>query len=199
MKTKRLNIPLRGAREYLQGAALFDASIDTMPSQVHKPYDTFEISFHRMAHKQVDLVWDTDEAPQNTVATGKLGLVDGALSHFWICEQDEPLHDREACPEKEIFERLRFGDDFSTTYLDEKPSHSPMDTWIAMIKAMHQRRFPDAQGKWIFARAKMNAYDPQIVPSKLKVVLMATLGTKMTRNGVFLDDQLVGDVFFVLM
>lgn len=199
MKTKRLDIPLKGAREYLHGPDLFDASFDTLITDKHEAYDTFEISFHRMARKQVDLVWDIDKAPQDAVALGRLSRTGGALLHFWICEQNEPLTKRTTCPEEEIVTELKFADDFSNARLEEKPSHTLMETWVPMIKAMHQRRFADADGKWMFARAKTWAYEPQQTPSALRVELLATLGTKLTRNGVFADGKLVGDVFFVLM
>lgn len=151
-----------------------------------------------MAHSQVELVWDTDTAPEDAFAAGSWSTPQGR-TRYWMRELDSPLSDRQPYPEEEIVARLDFNEDFSQAQLDEASPYSDMEIWVSMIKAMHQRRFADANGKWVFVRAKLFAFMPKHAEVALRVELAATLGTKLTRNTVYLGDQKVGDVFFALM
>lgn len=198
MKTTTLDIPLKGARDYIQGPDLFNAAFETLAAEPGGVSGDFEIAFHRMAHSQVELIWDTDTAPEDAFAVGSWSMPQGR-ARYWMREVDAPLCDRQPYPEEEIVAKLDFDEDFSKAQLDDAFPYSDMEIWVSMIKAMHQRRFADAAGKWLFARAKLWAYDPHHAPASLRVELAATLGTKLTRNVVYLNDEKIGDIFFTLM
>ncbi|MCW9044079.1 MAG: hypothetical protein OQK05_12120 [Pseudopelagicola sp.] len=198
MKTRTLDIPLKGVRDYIQGPDLFNMAIQTVSQDLGVLPEDFEIAFHRMAHLQVELVWDTDTAPEGAFAGGSW-MCDGQRARYWMRELDAPLTMREPYPEEEIVAEMAFDDDFNEARLPAFPPYSTMELWVSMIKAMHQRRFADAEGKWVFARAKLCAYDPNHAPGELRVELAAKLGTKLTRNSVYLNETKIGDVFFALM
>lgn len=198
MKTKTLDIPLKGSRNYIQGPDLFNAAFETLAEEAGGSAGEFEIAFHRMAHKKVELVWDTDTAPEDAFAAGSQSTQQGR-ARYWMRELDAPLSGRQPYPEDEIVARMTFEEGFSQARLNKEFPYSDMEIWVSMIKAMHQRRFADAAGKWVFVRAKLWAYDPRHAPASRRVELAATLGTKLTRNLVYLNDEKIGDVFFALM
>lgn len=198
MKTKTLDIPLKGSRDYIQGPDLFNAAFETLVEEAGAVSGEFEIAFHRMAHRQVQLIWDTDDAPGDAFALGS-NSIKGTRARYWMRELEAPLSDRQPYPEHEIVAQLSFDEALSEARLDTPFPYSDMEIWVSMIKALHQRRFAGAAGKWVFARAKLRAYDPKHAPASLRVALAATLGTKLTRNEVYLNDEKIGDVFFALM
>ncbi|WP_370213844.1 hypothetical protein [Roseovarius sp.] len=198
MKTKTLDIPLKGSRDYIQGPDLFNAAFETLAAEAGGPSGDFEIAFHRMAHRQVELIWDTEDVPNNAFALGSRAN-NGIRARYWMREIETPLSDRQPYPEDEIVAQMRFDEALSEAYLGTAFPYSDMEVWVSMIKALHQRRFADAAGKWVFARAKLKAYELTHAPAPLRVALAATLGTKLTRNEVYLNDEKIGDVFFALM
>lgn len=198
MKTKTLDIPLKGSRDYIQGSDLFNAAFEALVAEAGEPSGEFEIAFHRMAHRQVELVWETEDAPADAFALGSR-TSNGVRARYWMRESEAPLSDRQPYPEDEIVAQMRFDEALSEAQLSMAFPYSDMEIWVSMIKALHQRRFTDAAGKWVFARAKLKTYDPTHAPAPLRVALAATLGTKLTRNEVYLNDEKIGDVFFALM
>lgn len=198
MKTKKLDIQLKGDRDYVHGTDLVDLVYPTLAEGAGGALDTFEIAFHRMGRRQAELIWDTDTPPEGTFANGAWAR--GAKrGRFWVREGTAVIDGRRPYPEEEIVAQLTYDEGNSEARLLAPLSFSDIEHWIPMIKAMHQRRFADAAGKWVFARAKLRAYDPRHGPSSLRVALAATLGTKLTRNEVYLNDEKIGDVFFALM
>lgn len=198
MEKQAFDIPLKGERDYIQGPDLFNLAVQTLSEAGEGPADEFELAFHRMAHRQVALVWDTDVAPEDAFAVGSR-LRDGQRDRFWMTELAAPLGNRQPYPEDRIVAQMSFDDEFRTARLEPGFAYSDMELWVSMIKAMHQRRFAGADGKWVFVRAKLWTYDPNHAPAVLCAELTATLGTKLTRNVVYLDEQKIGDVFFALM
>lgn len=198
MKTKTLDIPLKGSRDYIQGPDLFNAAFETLVEEAGGPSGDFEIAFHRMAHRQVELIWDTQDGPKDAFALGSRSI-EGGRTRYWMREIEIPLSDRQPYPEDEIVAQMRFDEALSEAQLDTAFPYSDMELWVSMIKALHQRRFVEAAGKWVFARAKLKTYDTGHAPAPLRATMAATLGTKLTRNEVYLNDEKIGDVFFALM
>lgn len=198
MKTKMLDIPLKGERSYIQGPDLFNAAFETLSDEAGGAPIDFEIAFHKMALKQVELIWDTDEAPEECFALGMRSLA-GERARFWMREIETPLSERQPYLEEEIVAQMSFDETLTKARLDSPFPYSEMELWVSMIKALHQRRFADADGKWVFVRAKLSAYARQDAVEALRVELAATLGTKLTRNAVYMGDRKIGDVFFALM
>lgn len=198
MKTQTLDIPLKGSRDYIHGTHLFNLAFKVLSEDAGKAPDEFEIAFHSMAYKQVELVWDTEVAPDNAFAAGSAST-DNGRKRYWMRELQAPLSNRQPYPEDEIVKALTFDADFSQARLDTPFAYSDIELWVSMIKAMHQARFADAAGKWVFARAKLRSYTPEHPPMVHRVALGATLGTKLTRNEAYLNDDKIGDIFFALM
>lgn len=198
MKTRTLDIPFKGARDYIHGTHLFDLALKVLSEDIGQVPGEFEIAFHRMAYKQVELIWGTEAAPDNAFAAGSASTAEVRI-RFWFRELEAPPSNRQPYPEDEIVENLTFDADFSQARLDIPFAYSDMELWVSMIKAMHQLRFADATGKWVFARAKLRSYIPDHPPMLHRVSLAATLGTRLTRNEVYLNNEKIGDVFFAMM
>ena len=123
----------------------------------------------------------------------------GQRERFWMTELATPLGDRQHYPEDRIVAQMAFEDGFRKVRLEVGFPYTDMELWVSMIKTMHQRCFANVNGKWVFVRAKLHAYDPDHTPAVLRAELAATLGTKLTRNVVYLSEKKIGDVFFALM
>ena len=198
MKTKTLDIPFKGLRDYHHGSYLFNSVFQTLMVDYNDLPDEFEITLNRMAHRQVALIWDTNKLPNTAFAKGSF-VQSGKNIRFCIHELDEPVIERAPYPEDEIEASMSFDEVCTKVQIAADMRYSVIELWISMIKAMHKRHFTDADGKWVFVRAKVFLYDPNCTPAVLRAELAASLGTKLTRNVVYMDDKKIGEVFFALM
>ena len=198
MRKKTFNIPLKGDRNYIQGPDLFDCAIQTLVCDEEGSADGLEIAFHRMVNTQVAMVWGTDTAVKDAFAVGAL-LKGGERSRFWMIELPQQVSNRQPYYEDKIVAKMSFDDDLNRVYLDSDLQYSEMELWVSMIKAMHQHRFGNIIGKWVFVRAKIWLNVGSTSSNKLSVKLTATLGTKLTRSVVYRNNTEAGEVYFALI
>lgn len=202
MTTQMLDLPFKGTRDYLHGTDFFQSACTALSASEAAPLESFEIAFHKVAKGQVEFVTAEGDAvldPKGSCARGKFRRADGSAGQFLFLETPATPSRRIPYPEQDIVAPLKFSEDDSQATLDHAMGFTDIETWIPMIKATHDRLFPDAQGKWMFGRAKLSGYSPEHAPSSYQVVMAAALGTKLTRNDIYLGERRVGDIFFVLM
>lgn len=137
--------------------------------------------------------------PSGSCARGRFRRSDGQSGQFVFRETDAEPTTRKPYPEEGIVAALSFSGDGSQAVVDHNLGFTDVEIWISMIKATHGRLFPDSQGKWMFGRAKLSGYALDHPPASYRVVMAAALGSKLTRNDIYLGETRVGDIFFVLM
>ena len=198
MISATLQIPFKGSRDYLQGPDIFDWVLSYLNDANAGPLDVFEISFHSMAIKPLEL--SVREVPRGgkPTATGYYVGTEGKV-RFWLTETNGKIEGRVPYSEEELVACLHYFDNDNEVELAKGVGFSDIETWVSMTKALHHKMFPEATGKWVFARAKLNAYTSDRIMAKYRVKLASKLGHKLTRNEIYLNDVKVGDIFFSLM
>lgn len=198
MISATLQIPFKGSRDYLHGTDIFDQVLLILTKENAGFLDVFEISFHAMAREPLRLIIGEEPANARAAAVGYYQGNDGRV-RFWLSETDGEIVGRVPYPENEVVRKMAFSQDSATAAISPTSGFSNIEVWIPMVKEMHTRIFPDVDGKWVFARAKMSAYSLDHSAAEYGVKLASKLGHKLTRNEVFLDGRKVGDIFFSLM
>ena len=200
MAKARLDIPFKGARTYLHGTDLFNHALAVITAHENAVIDAYDIAFHRMVEKQVSMVIGTLEEGIDPFAVGSY-VTQGQKMRFFLSEQETAPSGRLPFPEEELVARVAFCENDSSAKLVWIPKYSDIETWVPMIKALNHRCFPEAEGLWLFARARIGAHAPLKNADHVvhEVRLTAKLGTKLTRNEVFRDGHKMGDVFFALI
>ncbi len=195
----QLDILLKVERDYVAGTDLFQSSFRHLTEAMGAPPAQYEISFHRMAHRKVQLSAKPDAKADRNF--GHVIVQSGTeKQRYSLIETDDDLPvERRMCCDKVVGQNAVYSNGTTTATIQAMQDVSDIDVVIALIKAMHQTLFPDADGQWVFARAKMKDYSLDLDAQEYWVTLSARLGTKLTRNEVFIDGKKVGDVFFALM
>jgi hypothetical protein len=73
---------------------------------------------------------------------------------------------------------------------------TPIETFVAMTKALHIDLFPTAPGKWVFCRLETALWPPAVELSNISVSIIQTLGTRLTKNRIEHEGDLVGWIYF---
>lgn len=198
MRRVSLDLLFKGSRKYLHGTDMFDYVRTFLQDATGTPLEDFEIAFHYLATKPLDLTVGSGLNNSNAAATGSYVSAEGKVP-FCLTETEGEVLGRRPYLEEDIIACTTFSEDRAIASLTDNLTFTDIEVWVAMIKALHMRLFPDAEGKWLFVRAKMGAYASHSKPSTYSVTLASRFGHKLTRSEVRLKDTKVGDVFFALM
>jgi hypothetical protein len=157
---------------------------------------TFTIN--RMARRALRL-----ELHSRTPAEGGVGSVrfsvDGRACVGALLEVDRPVTGRRAYPEEEIVERCRFDLARKTCEVAAPLQFTTIEHLVAMNKALHQRCFPAASGRWLFVKLECSLYPSRSCEGPLLVRLVTHVGEKLTKSAAFNGGRPLGDLFFSSM
>jgi hypothetical protein len=198
MIRKRLDLPLKGGRDYLHGTDMFQHVRAVLMRPSDAPLLNFEIAFHRLATRPLELEVGGKIIPKNAATTGSYHGEAGKVL-FCLLETDGVITCHRPHPEEDIINCAQFSEKTATATLQEDMTFTDIEIWVAMIKELHMRLFPDVTGKWLFARAKMSEYSPHHTSTSYGVAFASRFGHKLTRSEITLDGRKVGDIFFALM
>jgi len=203
MNAPALPLPLeglcfKGDRDYLHGTDILPIALCTLCGE--RSLDAvgdIDIVFHGLARAGLTL---HAEMPPNTKLRVQLACtVDGVRRKFVLVEDGRPIVERYPYLEGQIVAATVIDVTAAIATSIAVMPFTNVERWIAMVKALHHMVYPQAKGKWLFARAKLVSYrDVYLEPREHRVVLQADFHGKLTRSALVIDGQRIGDIFFVL-
>lgn len=75
--------------------------------------------------------------------------------------------------------------------------YSFIETLVSMNKYLHQRLFPEAEGKWIFTRVDLNIGSDQ--HDRLQLRFKHNMNFRLTKSEILVNGQSLGDLYFSLV
>ncbi|MDN5924313.1 MAG: hypothetical protein L0H70_04870 [Xanthomonadales bacterium] len=188
----------KGGRDYLHGTDILPIALNALSSG--RPLNVIsemDIVFHSLARTGLTLYGD---APSGRKAKAQLSCtIDGARCKLTLAEDGRPITDRHPYAEEQIVAATMIDVASATATSTGTLPFTNIERWIAMIKALHHAAYPQAEGKWLFARAKLASYqDLQVEPVEHRVSIQSNFGCKLTRSELTVDGCNLGDIFFVL-
>jgi len=203
MNTPGLPLPLdgmrfKGDRNYLHGT-------DILPMALHalsrgQPLGTIrdiDIVFHALARIVSGLCVET---PSGCEPKARLGCcIEGMRRKFLLVEDGRPVTERHPYPEEQIVAATAIDTASAAATSSASLPFTNIERWVAMTKALHHAMYPDARGKWLFARAKFVAYqDAGPGQAEHRVGIQSDFGGKLTRSVLTVGGRNIGDIFFTL-
>lgn len=83
----------------------------------------------------------------------------------------------------------------SIRLLEESP-YTPIETLIAMTKALHFQAYPNATREWVFCKWESQSWP---LPGKLTgttIRVVQALGSRLTKSEIILDGSTIGQIYF---
>lgn len=193
-----LELRFKGARDYLHGTDILPAILDTLGVRHPGSLITdIDITFHHLAHAGLtlaaELPADTPPAVQFTCR------IDGVRRKFGLIDDGRPIAIRTPYREEDIVAATELTVPSRSAISRAPLPYTPIERWVAMVKAAHQAVYPDLHGKWLFVRGKFAMYDKVLADGVVhQVVIEANFNNKLTRSAVLVDGRKIGDIFFSL-
>lgn len=195
MKLDFPKLLFKGTRNYLQGPDIFNALIDSLQS-FPEVISNLDVSFHRLSSHQLQLC---DEEPDSCDLVAACRYTVGSLDKtVYLKETIESVVGSYLYDEDNVIDGLLIDEQKRSASLMTTSEYTMIETWVAMVKALHLRAFSGSKGKWLFVRAKFKEYKKYHSPSINTVKISSSFGVKLTRTEVFRDDIKLGEIFFSL-
>ena len=184
-----LDVPFKGARDYLTGADLFDALLGVTGAR-----GSVVLVMRRLMQRPVSAI---------SIPPGVDPSAYPAEFHYSSTQSDCTVVLRED-PSREVTRRIPYDEEcvtapavISGTSLSCRLSetYSFIEQVVALNKLLLNRSAVGADSpKWLFTRIELDTV-PE-APEVLDLKLVATIGSRITKTAIRTDGELVGHIYF---
>lgn len=191
-------LQFKGDRDYLQGAEILPIALRALSDDgSQNVISEIDIVFHTLARTGLTLV---ENVPPGKEAKAQLSCtIDGTRRKLFLVEDGRPITERHPYPEEQIVAVTTIDADSPTATSAARLPFTNIERWIAMTKALHHAAYPQAKGKWLFARARLASYqDTTRENVEHRIQIQSDFGGKLTRSTLAVDGRNIGDIFFAL-
>jgi hypothetical protein len=190
-----IDFPLRGARNYVQGADIYSAIVsrvsDVFPEVLS---ESLRITMHQMSYHQCNLIFANSADLVQLPAMGRTDFLFSHGVHGWLQETSAPLSIRLPYDESEIVRRVQLIG--QTIRVIEAPPYTPIEVVIAATKHLHQNLLPVTDKKWIVTKLEFMRLLQERDTPNLEIELLQNLNNRLTRCAVRSTTEMIGHIYF---
>lgn len=154
-------------------------------------------AINRITGRDLDLVLGEGEPAQPPVATLRFES-GGARQHAILVERTEEPRGRYAYDEDSLRARCRIDAGARSIVLEARSPFTPVETIVAMTKALHLALFSDKAAAWLFGRLEAPRWPPARFQEGVTITLGHALGTRLTKSRVSLGEETLAWIYFAL-
>lgn len=194
-----LNFKFRGSRNYIHGPDIYRAVSSILPPDVKSSASSVLLSCNTLMDKNAVayLEWNCDETADSvfTVKSNKEGVDPFVV---YISEASEIPTERVPYDEDFATSGWQYSEEEGTATLN-KPNqeYTILQTIVALNKVYLSRLNDYPEGKWIFARVRLNDFFPETCES-VKLISKPTRSLRLVRSKIEVDGQAFGEIYFSL-
>lgn len=186
-----INLHFKGERNYIQGAAVFDALSDIC-LKAGMSTDTVKLTFKKMLNNGAIIIEERDFLDSDSAVCTVIDHA-GRSRYFAIRENDNFQYlEKEKDDEEKIISGYELkGRKISLSGSDK--SASQIEMAIALCKKIHKHNF-DENKKWIFC--EYNGVFPLPSEGDIVVETVQKIGTRLTKSLLNINGQSIGSIYF---
>jgi hypothetical protein len=198
MQKIQMDIPFRGARDYLQGADLYQFMVECGEAEL--PAGPVQLQFHSLLRRQGELLVGVDDVAswrkrEEYRGEGRFGPPEQAR-YVVLVETLSEVVNRKACNESEVVKGALVKVAEKSAVLAFPSGGTPMEMVVFLNKQLHFQTLPDVKEKWLFVRLELRQRLPLTGERELKLVLKQVLGNRFTKTEIFIDEVSYGFIIF---
>lgn len=200
--SKELSLCFKGSREYIQGTNMLDAAMEAIAHRAQgMPIENLNFSISKMTGKKLVCDWWEKGSPApdhgKPIVTCLFNLGDVPYEGRLV-ETEDDVKERVPFDESVITSRCVFTPAESLVKLVETPSDvTPIEILVSMNKALHYKVFTiPSDSQWVFCRWESAVWPLPDEMRGISLTIEQSLGTRLTRARVELNDALIGRIYF---
>jgi len=198
---KIIDFKFKGNRSYVHGTDIYDSMLLTAREYFGEYPTQMICSFHSLLRNQgICRIYE-----------GKMPLGDDqvyAFSNIFIKTQpfqesiidsDRPILSSYEYDEEEVTESIEVVKE--TARMLVKSTYTYIEQIVALTKKLHITLYPDAPGKWLLSKIKIEKMiDPAIYPGHTIIIdAEKKFHYRLTQCAISLDDKPIGNIWFSLL
>lgn len=200
--SKELNLYFKGSREYVQGTSMLDAAMEAITQAAHgQSIQNIIFSINKMTAKNLVCDWwekgGSVGVHETPIATCFFDL-GGVPYEGRLVETGESVNARFPFDESLITRGCEFSLAEKMIKLVEAPLRiSSIEILVSMNKALHYELYSiPSDSQWVFCRWESVAWPLTHEMAGVRVIMEQSLGTRLTRARVELNEELIGRLYF---
>ena len=187
-----LEFCFKGNRKYVHGTDIF-----TKITEQYNNAKNIDIAFHGIAINNMTFSTEKPEGKEVKVTFRCLHNED-KIKLFAI-ENDSNITCRYEYLEEEIVNNSTVAVSEESIELNTPTEYSFIEHIVAMNKALLEKLYSDANGKWYFTRLQLKENISMSDISSLQLVLKSNFQFKLTKSSIIVDNVEVGFIYFSLI
>lgn len=200
MKSEEFNFSFKGARQYIQGPDIFNECTRFLQEQCSNNFERIEFVIHRMTDSNLVPIICEQETPSQPNALIVAEFSCQAENRHWKIQLQETgnrPNGRNPYDESAVVDHCRVDVEGRYIVLERgETPYSVMETLVSMNKALHLQVFPDMAGSWVFCRWSSPRWPLGASLNGVRIQLIQTLGTRLTRAEVSREGNFLGHIYF---
>lgn len=191
----------KGKRDYITGADIYHQTAELLKERYPELFiSSFRMVFHGFIHNhcQLLLAEELNNLAKPKAAKMEFSFVSDKQRIIGsLIEKEQPVNERIPYPEEDIIKECVVRGKSVT--ISKKVPFTAIDVLVAINKHLHHTVYPAAEGKWIFTRMDLQRLLRQDDLDRFKVQLIQNLGNRLTKASIFVDDEGIGDIYYLLI
>lgn len=177
-----LEFALKGERAYVQGPDMVEAAMrEALGAAPPASAANLVFVMHRLTGQNLEMIVD-EEAPAGAAPVAHFRFeADAAPRRGVLVERADRPAGRRPYDEAPLRERCRVDADAKVIALQGVSPLMPLETLVAMTKALHQAVYPPRPGQWLFVRLDAPRW-PLEAAEGAEVRLESGVGTRLTKS-----------------
>lgn len=195
-----LRLPYKGGRQYLHGTDIYNAVCDLLAARQFGPLEKLDVVFHKMTLTQLrGRIYGEEPAPETERQVVFRGKAGGRPLTVILEEDGAPITERVPYDEEALAAQATWNEAEKQITLLGGPQVSNIEKIVALNKTLLSRSFPEAKGRWLFARLQLIESIRPKVFEQIEVRFQGHSHFRITRSTLFGDGAPLGSLYFSLL
>ncbi len=196
---RNLDLHFKGGRDYIHGTDMVNSVMREL-MQIRAVSDISNLVFiiNRMTARNLDLVVHEEEPTEGLPVASLTFETRGAKQRAVLVERVEEPRGRDEYDEDALCTHCRIDVNNRIIVMERNSTFSPIETMVAMTKALHLAVFPGNSGQWLFGRLEAPSWPPGCLSEGFTISLGQTLGTRLTKSRASLGAETLAWIYFAM-
>ena len=187
-----LDFCFKGSRKYVHGTDVF-----TEITERYNNVKNIDIAFHGITIN--NMTFSTERQEEKEVKVTFRCLHNNDKIKLFGVENDTNITCRYEYFEEKIVDNSAVNVSEESIKLNMPTEYSFIEHIVAMNKALLEKLYSDANGKWYFTRLQLNENISMSNTSSLQLILKSNFQFKLTKSAIIVNDVEVGFIYFSLI
>lgn len=199
-KIAELKFQFRGSRNYIHGPDIYLSVSRLVPEQIRANARSVQLSCNTMMNQNAVACLDWDEAGvPDSILTVKSKNSDEAPYVIYVAAINEGPNGSIPYDEDKATDGWLFSREENSALLNNpNPKYTVLQTIVAINKVFLSKLNENPEGKWIFARIRVDGFFPERCVS-IRLISKPTRSLRLVRTKIELDGQPFGEIYFSLI